>query len=66
MEPHPNASLTFHHDVFQHAQQHYNMQMLFTDFLCYRGQHHPPRIDTRTTTSSFALRLCTAGDAIAV
>ena len=34
---HPNISYAFHSDVFGHAVTNYGMEMLFTDFLCYRG-----------------------------
>lgn len=37
MEPHPNTSLKFYTDLFQYNQEHFNMEMLFTDFLCYRS-----------------------------
>lgn len=37
MEPHPNASLHMYSDIIGNASSRYNMEMLFTDFLCYRG-----------------------------
>ena len=37
MEPHPNTTLEFYTDLFQYNQEHFNMEHLFTDFLCYRG-----------------------------
>jgi hypothetical protein len=37
LEPHPNTSYQFYTDLFRYNQQHFNMEMLFTDFLCYRG-----------------------------
>ena len=36
-EPHPNASYTMYSDLMRAAKSDYNMQGLFTDFLCYRG-----------------------------
>ena len=36
MEPHPNTTLEFYTDLFQYNQEHFNMEHLFTDFLCYR------------------------------
>ena len=36
-EPHPNASFRMYGDLIRNATKKYNMEMLFTDFLCYRG-----------------------------
>jgi hypothetical protein len=36
-EPHPTASLTMYSDLIGNASEKYSMEMLFTDFLCYRG-----------------------------
>jgi hypothetical protein len=36
MEPHPTESLRMYGDLIGNATQKYNMEMLFTDFLCYR------------------------------
>ena len=36
-EPHPNASHAMYHDIIGRAKARFNMEMLFTDFLCYRG-----------------------------
>ena len=35
-EPHPNASYAMYFDIIANAKAKYNMEMLFTDFLCYR------------------------------
>jgi hypothetical protein len=37
MEPHPNTSYAFYTALFEYNQVHFNMEQLFTDFLCYRG-----------------------------
>jgi hypothetical protein len=37
MEPHPTESERMYSDLIGNASQKYNMEMLFTDFLCYRG-----------------------------
>ncbi len=36
-EPHPNVSYDFYKSIFGNANKQWNMEMLFTDFLCYRG-----------------------------
>ena len=36
-EPHPNASYALYSDIIGEAARQYGMQMLFTDFLCFRG-----------------------------
>ena len=36
-EPHPNISYDFYKSIFGNANAKWNMEMLFTDFLCYRG-----------------------------
>lgn len=36
-EPHPNVSYDFYKSIFGNAHEKWNMEMLFTDFLCYRG-----------------------------
>ena len=37
VEPHPTESYRFYSDLIANAVKRYNMEMLFTDFLCYRG-----------------------------
>ena len=37
MEPHPNVSYAMYSDIIGNAARKYGMEMLFTDFLCYRG-----------------------------
>ena len=37
LEPHPNQSEAFYSDLLGTLKDQYSMQMLFTDFLCYRG-----------------------------
>lgn len=37
MEPHPNSSLAFYSKLWGNAVEKWNMEQLFTDFLCYRG-----------------------------
>ena len=34
---HPNISYDFYKSIFGNAHEKWNMEMLFTDFLCYRG-----------------------------
>jgi hypothetical protein len=36
-EPHPNTSRLFYGEIIKESKEKYNMEMLFTDFLCYRG-----------------------------
>lgn len=35
-EPHPTTSYLMYSDLIKNAKEKYNMEMLFTDFLCYR------------------------------
>eukprot|EP00037_Helgoeca_nana_P024134 m.255082 g.255082 ORF g.255082 m.255082 type:complete len:849 (+) comp26544_c0_seq1:10-2556(+) len=37
MEPHPTVSRQMYGDLIGEASERYAMEMLFTDFLCYRG-----------------------------
>ena len=37
MEPHPNVSRAMYGDLIKSSKEKYGMEMLFTDFLCYRG-----------------------------
>lgn len=37
MEPHPTESRRMYGDIMGAAKELYSMEMLFTDFLCYRG-----------------------------
>eukprot|EP01043_Picozoa_sp_COSAG02_P072297 COSAG02_NODE_13565_length_1378_cov_8.112588_1_plen_343_part_01 len=37
VEPHPNTSRLFYGEIIKESKEKYNMEMLFTDFLCYRG-----------------------------
>lgn len=37
MEPHPNVSYEMYSDLIGASRDKYNMEHLFTDFLCYRG-----------------------------
>ena len=36
-EPLPTVARAFYSDLWGHAVEHYGMEVLFTDFLAYRG-----------------------------
>ena len=37
LEPNPNESFAFHADLLKYQRDAFGLEMLFTDFLCYRG-----------------------------
>ena len=38
-EAHPTAAYDFYHSILSYAKAHWNMEMLFLDFICLRGPH---------------------------